>query len=1337
MTFTAGPGLIEPVVGDPSREAIASLRGYAYQLYLSTLAWMGLAQGEVLHLEVAEDYAIATQAALEAVQVKDAAASGSLTLRHKDVIQAIDNFVHLHTHNPGRRITLRFLSTAEIGKERAVKDRPDGAEGLVYWRRAAAGEKVTPLRTVLEALPLKTETLRFIRTRDDAALRKDLLQRLHWDGSRPDFATVREEFDLAMTALGQHHHLTVNESRQLGGTLLMTVLDVIVTPGSRRLTTVDLTERLEAATHIAVPRRHLETLIQQTQGGLGAPATRTTLMSETGAPFPKLLARRVLLVDQIIQRLEADGAVVLTGGTGSGKTLLARLVSRRRAGDWRIVDLYGLGRQELVARLDAVLAASALEAFDGLILDDLNGHEDPDVERALARLAEALRRRDRPLLISSYQAPAARLRDALCIEPESSIAVSRLTVRETADLIVDADGDPDRWARAIHSASGPGHPQLVQAMIADFRRRGWPTEEASKLERLELGDLMLVEEREAARRRLVQAASPDARKLLDRLSVVLGTFKRPLALELARLPPPAHDAGACLDDLTGPWIDRLSSDRFRLSPLLNGLAAANMTETEVTVVRRQIAKALVGGKNLDVQDVGEAFVQALASSAEEELTRIGLAVLSTDINQLGDLAMWLIPLRALRTDQPIYPANPTISRILRLAQVLLESEAESSRGFAEAWQALQAELVAEPDEAVRESFEAMAFAKVLLCRKFSQAVDDWLNYLVRFDQLTRTNETFSGLVANYKRGVSGRGSDPVGFLFHYQALSLPSVDALLKCFEDLDRLDGGVRERLLADFDAKKGDAAVVLSHAWVADRDNDRLDGATAAESYRRIAEIAAGWQKGDLATRALIARAVMFDEYVDDRPEAVGTLDEAETRFGAQVAIDRARATIFFRRKEYSAALHLIEALADNLGGEVVERAYVFRQAGISASELSRWSDARKWFEAARDEAAQAHTTAMEAMAAGLLGDIAIASRRDGDDVDAVQHMARALEALSTIDPEGSLKGAYVHRALGHAVLWLNGELTETQYEVEGDSGPPQAPAGFCSNPDPMEGIRERPLTDRAGAWYLLALADIAIDGAAGEAVRLPARLGGKIITGMETSVRRAELDRGLRSWDVERFPDLFEAYAEAHLWLRDKAAIESDVALTVVDGPFPKPSTEQKAKSETASLVANLLIRIAITGGMRKRPDTLEQLRRVGDRFNATGYPGVELIDEALAASESDLAKALAAWLILADEAPVAPREIWAAGFYLLNMKDVSELFGGRFADAVDEWVRTSWDFVIGRQRFLLASPPLAEERIKTALASAQRGYGLLAKVLQEMHRQVGLELSSEVIAYLRNA
>jgi hypothetical protein len=43
------------LTNDPTREAVDSLRGYAYQLWQSLFGWLDLRDGEILFLEGAED----------------------------------------------------------------------------------------------------------------------------------------------------------------------------------------------------------------------------------------------------------------------------------------------------------------------------------------------------------------------------------------------------------------------------------------------------------------------------------------------------------------------------------------------------------------------------------------------------------------------------------------------------------------------------------------------------------------------------------------------------------------------------------------------------------------------------------------------------------------------------------------------------------------------------------------------------------------------------------------------------------------------------------------------------------------------------------------------------------------------------------------------------------------------------------------------------------------------------------------------------------------------------------------------------------------------------------
>jgi len=97
-----------PAAGDVERQAVASLRGYAYQVAAAALAWLDLDNNGKVYLEVAEDYATVAQHSLDAVQVKDTAESGSVTLNTEAVREAINAFVTLAASNKDRHVQLRY-----------------------------------------------------------------------------------------------------------------------------------------------------------------------------------------------------------------------------------------------------------------------------------------------------------------------------------------------------------------------------------------------------------------------------------------------------------------------------------------------------------------------------------------------------------------------------------------------------------------------------------------------------------------------------------------------------------------------------------------------------------------------------------------------------------------------------------------------------------------------------------------------------------------------------------------------------------------------------------------------------------------------------------------------------------------------------------------------------------------------------------------------------------------------------------------------------------------------------------------------------------------------------
>ncbi|WP_155888550.1 hypothetical protein [Inquilinus limosus] len=246
--------------GDPAGQAVASLKGYAYQLYVSALAWLNLGGDEELYLEVAQDYATAAKGALKAVQVKDTRAK--VTIKSSDIRQAIDDFVDLIKRNPEKEIALRFLTTSKIGTEQKVEDRAAGEPTLKYWEKAAGGADIGPLRKILERIDLNDITKQYIKAFTDEQLRNQLLRRIFWDCGAPGFDQVKQQLeDRVIVFANEHLKIPPSTAMQAVGAILQHVLETVVEPetSKRALTRAALLKILEKATYISIPRSGLET----------------------------------------------------------------------------------------------------------------------------------------------------------------------------------------------------------------------------------------------------------------------------------------------------------------------------------------------------------------------------------------------------------------------------------------------------------------------------------------------------------------------------------------------------------------------------------------------------------------------------------------------------------------------------------------------------------------------------------------------------------------------------------------------------------------------------------------------------------------------------------------------------------------------------------------------------------------------------------------------------------------------------------------------------------------------------------------------------------------------
>jgi hypothetical protein len=680
--FTPGASAIDkPPIGDVEREAVASLRGYAYQVAAAALAWLDVDENTRIYLEVAEDYATVAQRSLDATQVKDTAGSGSVTLNTEAVRDAVDAFVRLTANNQDRRVQLRYLTTAPMGTELKASDRPGGVAGLVYWRQAAASASISPLRALLASDKFSADVQAFVNARDDEALRRDLLQRMHWDCWQADLAGISQEIEGRLVVLGRDcFNLPAAESRRLANVLIYHVLkkSVLRLTSDRVLTRAELYDVIDGATRVSVTRQAADSIV-----GLGAaiatalaggqPLDATFSAVDTGwlipsadVTKPRGIIARQIVSSRIEQTLEKYGRVILIGGSGLGKSLIARKVAGKKPAGFVTVDLRDADARDTAQRLRLTLGRIGALTLDCLIFDDFNQIEDGQARTAFVRCVQALQRRDRSVIVTTYRRPSQKSLTELGLDADAVLEIPYFTEDEAKEIVRASGGDPDLWGRIAFVAGVQGHPQLVHAFVLGMAARGWPRSELREIVIRGFSSDDTDAERTAARRSMIVALPEEARNLLYRLSLVLGRFDRALALKIADAPPRIQRAGELLDSLIGSWLEVVDKDTCRVSPLAANAGQGMLTVEAQQAIHAAIAIQMLVKRRINAADANGILMHALVGKEVNSLFRLAYSVLTAEEKAAELLREEFFMLQILRTDKLIFADNRTVSVMLRL-----------------------------------------------------------------------------------------------------------------------------------------------------------------------------------------------------------------------------------------------------------------------------------------------------------------------------------------------------------------------------------------------------------------------------------------------------------------------------------------------------------------------------------------------------------------------------------------------------------------------------------------------------------------------------------------------
>ena len=1349
----------ESLKGDMSRQAVPSLRGYAYQIWQSVYRWVTLGKDDILYLEGAEDLDVLSPEKAETIQVKDT--KKSITLRSRDVLEAIKHFWELQERNPNVTIFFRFLTTAERVREQGSPFGNIG--GLDYWDSCKRqGVDLRPLRMLLQSQESLPETLHeFITSSDDATLRSRLITRLDWDtGSKPK-EYIESLVNKEVAYYGQQYHqLLPSESVKVVSHLLKHVWDTVCRENNRRLEYFDFMELFENVTTERVDRQELRRLRQLNtsvstgileallaSGTLGVgpfPSIQGMDLQTSAPPLPDRVARRESLVASLSQQVKTSGLLVFKGSTGMGKSTLAALITYVETQEWIWLRMRGLEPEQIRELLyQTALVRHAQSSEMKVVLDDLNfGSHAIKYEDALMGLLYIILSRGGQAIITTQGDLPNRITSHFPMSAVSSIEVPPLALTEVKQMVKDygcPSEDKQNALTVFIWARTRGHPQLVHATVRKLAAMDWPMPGSGNIGEAE--DIEAV--RREARSILQEQMPSEAAKILAyRLSILGQPFRRDHALQLGIHPPAFTLPGETFDQLVGPWIERLNDTYYAVSPLLEDAAKAVWASQDITSLHQAAAEAFLSCRPRTLLEASGVLRHGLSCGVVTPVffTLFALEKLPEDAwPEVVQQFLWIVTV-ALLPEEKIFPTHPFISALLRRFQFLIAVEVDSSTLAPLVSAAWERETAAIDLPEFGLPMRLMFLVSTVI---YAQVPLDQRTIVLRIVEARRLVKEQASLFDSNHSGVPDDlpAISATTQLILFAVARCTSTDDLEEFLSALDEQPAEIRADLLLSFREDNYWANLLCGKVWFNEAQTASPNWTRCIELFERAVRLGGSWGVESLVAAACHALAVIHDEYLDDPQTALSALAKGTAQLGpGYPVLENARAMILYRKGQYKEALHIWETVLSHWQSVCdVTPAISYRKAEICAIEENDWGKAAALSLRGEEAASRAEFTVM---AVGFRADYAYAFWRchDHNTADAITAFVMVLDALSKLpDPQNDLQCYALYVRVDYALSWILQDLRGKQTHAE------PHPACF-SDSEVNESYKTFPIRPVVLLWNTLA--NIEFETKSGNAVfkRLEEENKNPSMPNISLLIEHLRIRHALRNNEMEILVSCLSEYFRGYDVFR-REIMEGKFKLK--EGELHPDLLIVPDNSMKITLLINILFAalIILVSRRLRRNIPLEKWKidanlfgfydsNLEDWFSFIAESSQKSLAELIAVMRNvgeGEKRYLASLFITAAEA-VKPIDRFYADILLVTSVQC-HIWRQEIEDEIAGLVTKGWSKVASEQSFALQMPKIYSPAILAACQEPARGLKKAAKTLLTAKNAVQLSVPEQVLTQLR--